>query len=179
MDRTNLIAADDVDIMDTVFAVLGVEDGELLEDDTAQIDTYRTDEPWVLSIEDDDDVALAVRLRLEAVGIKVIRAEAGTEGYRQAFVNGPRAILLDYELPQGNGDYVLRRLKESPATSNIPVIVLTGRREAAIERQMRNLGASEFLTKPFDWNRLRAALNVHLDANPSVADASDSAELVV
>ena len=81
-----------------------------------------------------------------------------------------KASELDYELPEGNGDYVLRRLKESPATHDIPVIVLTGRHERSVERRMRRLGASEFLTKPFDWQRLRSALKIHLDGNRCCQD---------
>lgn len=153
-----------VDLMDTVFAILGTEESSSLFDQDA-VNNKRSDAPWVLSIEDDDDMALAIRLRLQEYGVQVIRASGGMEGYRRAFVDAPRAIILDYELPQGNGDYVLRRLKESPATCDIPVIVLTGRREASIERQMRGLGASEFLTKPLDWKRLRAALDVNLDVD--------------
>lgn len=151
------------DLVDAVFAVLGVEiNDSLIGEAKEQVET-RSDDPWVLLIEDDDDVALALRLRLQEYGVRTVRAAAGSEGYRRAFLDAPCAILLDYELPQGNGDYVLRRLKESEATRDIPVIVLTGRHEAAIERQMRGLGASEFLTKPFDWKRLRSALQLNLD----------------
>ena len=152
------------DLLETVFALLGVEEGHSLIEETMEEEHTRTDMPWVLLVEDDDDFALALQMRFTEFGAKVVRASEGTEGYRKAFVESPRAIILDYELPQGNGDYVLRRLKESPATSDIPVIVLTGRREASVERQMRNLGATEFFTKPFDWNRLRAAVDKHLDA---------------
>lgn len=158
-------------ILDTVFAVLGVEEGETLLDEEQATGELRTDEPWVLSVEDDDDVALALKLRLQEIGLKVIRASAGSEGYRKAFLNEPQAIILDYELPGGNGDYVLRRLKESSATRDIPVIVLTGRRECYIERQMRALGASEFLTKPIQWSRLRAALGGQLERTASSEQA--------
>ena len=152
------------DLLDNMFAILGVEQGNSLMDNEAEQTEMRDDQPWVLSVEDDEDVALALKLRLQELGLRVIRATAGTEGYRRAFVDSPRAILLDYELPQGNGDYVLRRLKESPATRDIPVIVITGRKESHIERQMLNLGASEFLTKPIDWSRLREALMLRLDS---------------
>lgn len=158
------------ELMDTVFAVLGSEQGESLIDEEETPGTGRSDRPWVLSIEDDDDIALAIKLRLRQHGVEVIRAGAGTEGYRKAFLETPRAIILDYELPSGNGDYVLRRLKESTTTSDIPVIVLTGRSEPAIERQMRSLGASEFLTKPLDWNRLRQALDLQLDRQANQQD---------
>lgn len=153
------------DLLDTVFAMLGAEHGNRLDDEESRVESSvaSSDSPWVLSIEDDDDFALALSLRLQEFGLRVQRACAGMEGYRRAFLEVPRAIILDYELPEGNGDYVLRRLKESPATKDIPVIVLTGRHEATVARKMWGLGASEFLTKPLDWKRLRAALKVELD----------------
>lgn len=163
-DDETMELSEPTNLMDTVFAILAAEEGDNLWEPDSSGDTERSDQPWVLSIEDDDDIALALKLRLQKIGIQVIRAEGGIGGYRKAFTEAPHAIILDYELPDGNGDYVLRRLKESPATCSIPVIVLTGRKESSIERQMRGLGASEFLTKPFDWNRLQAALNVSLDA---------------
>ncbi|TWT90849.1 Alkaline phosphatase synthesis transcriptional regulatory protein PhoP [Pseudobythopirellula maris] len=152
-------------IIDAVFAALGVEGGDQAFESEPDSAEPADDRPWVLSVEDDDDIALALKLRLAESGYNMVRATAGVEGYRKAFMTAPSAILLDYELPNGNGDYVLRRLKESPATSDIPVIVLTGRREATIERQMRNLGADEFLTKPFDWRRLRESLERLVDTN--------------
>jgi DNA-binding response OmpR family regulator len=156
------------DLMDAVFAVLGVEEGDSLRDEQPNDSQQRSDRPWVLSIEDDDDFALALRLRLEEFGVQVLRAKAGMEGYRRAFLDAPQAVILDYQLPQGNGDYVLRRLKETPATSEIPVIVLTGLRDASIERQVRALGASDFLTKPVDWKRLRAAIENRLEQIPQL-----------
>ena len=161
-------------IVDSVFAILGVENSASLLDGEDS-ETVWTGEPWVLSIEDDDDFALALQLRMQESGVHVIHATAGMEGYRRAFLEAPRAIILDYELPNGNGDYVLRRLKESPATCGIPVIVLTGRREASIERRMRGLGASEFLTKPLDWKRLRAALETNIDHTRQPAHAEGDA----
>jgi len=156
---------DPMNLIDAVFAVVGVETGSCLFGDDPGDGKKRSDQPWVLSIEDDDDMALALRLRLKDYGAQLIRAAGGMEGYRQAFLENPRAIILDYELPHCNGDYVLRRLKESPVTRDIPVIVLTGHKEISIERQMWELGASEYLTKPLDWNRLRAALEVFLDVD--------------
>ncbi|MCA9241564.1 MAG: response regulator [Planctomycetales bacterium] len=149
-------------VVDTLFAVLGAETGACLHEEN-EPDQCR-DAPWVLSVEDDDDVALALKIRLQELGVRVERVAAGVDGFRQAYRRPPQAILLDYELPQGNGDYVLRRLKETPDTRDIPVIVLTGRKEAYIERQVRSLGAAEFLTKPFDWARLREALLQRIEA---------------
>jgi DNA-binding response OmpR family regulator len=80
------------------------------------------------------------------------------EGYRFAFTHEAQAIILDQEMPDGNGEYILRRLKESPATEGIPVIVLTGTKDQALARRMYNLGAARFLTKPVDWEDLWAEL---------------------
>ena len=148
----------DTVILDNIFALLGQQATTLDSADSGHV-VSQEDVRWILSIEDDDDVAMSLKLRLDKEGFQVIRAAAGMEGYRRAFVEAPRAILLDYELPNGNGAYVMRRLKESAVTSTIPVIVLTGRREAHIERQMRSLGAHEFLTKPLDWPRLLTTIH--------------------
>ncbi len=146
-----------IELLDRVFAILGVESS-----DSPIVDSPRENRdeksPWVLTIEDDDDVALALKMRLKEVGIVSVHAMEGTAGYRSAFMSAPSAIILDYELPRGNGDYVLRRLKETPVTAEIPVIVLTGRREAYIERQMRGMGADAFFTKPFHWKQIQETL---------------------
>ncbi|QDU57325.1 response regulator [Aeoliella mucimassa] len=156
-------ASENSDLLDAVFAILAEPDTQETEAGIGSEGDEPEAQPWVLSIEDDDDVVAALRMRLDSVGIELVRACEGREGYRRAFMEAPTAILLDYELPNGNGDYVLRRLKESQATRDIPVITLTGRREGAIERQMRSLGTAAFLTKPFEWSELRRHLSDYLD----------------
>lgn len=144
-----------VNLIDAAFEMLSPADPS---DGIPQTDPADDRRPWILSIEDDDGVYWSVARRMEELGLDVRRAAAGRDGYRSAFFDAPSLILLDYELPDGNGDYVLRRLKESAATASIPVIVLTGRRDPNIEHQMRRLGADEFLTKPYEWNALREAV---------------------
>lgn len=114
--------------------------------------------PWVLCVDDDPDFAATLKLRLQQHGVDVLHAFAGMEGYRFAFTHEAQAIILDQEMPDGNGEYILRRLKESPATEGIPVIVLTGTKDQALARRMYNLGAVRFLTKPVDWDELWAEL---------------------
>jgi DNA-binding response OmpR family regulator len=117
-----------------------------------------------LCIDDDSELSFTLKLRLEQHGIQVLRAFAGMEGYRYACVTPAQAIILDYEMPDGNGDYVLRRLKESQLTRNIPVIVLTGHKDRSLERKMVNLGAAAYVTKPCEWARLWTVLSRHVDA---------------
>lgn len=129
--------------------------------------------PQVLHIEDDDQLAETLKIRLEAHGVAVIRARQGMEGFRHAFRYPIDAVILDVELPDGNGDYILRRLRDNPITEQIPVIVVSGRRDRHIERTMDALGASAFLHKPVTFERLRVELRKHvdiLDRAPSLAE---------
>ena len=125
--------------------------------------------PCLLHIEDDADLSAALKTRLESHGVAVIRTFDGTDGYRTAMRYPVDVILLDFELPNGQGDYVLRRLKETAGTQDIPVVVLTGRSEKHIERQMLNMGAERVLNKPVHFKQLFDALSEHLDllARPS------------
>lgn len=126
--------------------------------------------PWVLTIDDDPDFSDALQCRLEAHGVAVIRARDGVEGYRLAMSHPCSAILLDYQMPNCQGDYVLRRLKESPATADIPVIMLTGIRDRSIERKIRGMGAAAYFEKPVRFDILRDELADHLPILPHAAE---------
>jgi CheY-like chemotaxis protein len=152
------------ELIDAVFAALG-ENSQ--RDATAPADADKqpaADEPpWVLCIDDDPDFSDALKCRLEEFGVAVIRAFSGMEGYRLAFTQPARCILLDYNMPNGQGDYILGRLKDNRATSQIPVIVITGVRDKWLERKMYGLGAEAFLTKPVQFGALRKELARHID----------------
>ena len=155
-------------LVDYVFALLGCNPHR--GDDSGESQTPATHEPagdnslpWVLSIDDDIDFSWALKRRLESHGVAVVRACDGTDGYRTAFTRPADVILLDYEMPNGQGDYVLRRLKDNPITKDIPVIILTGRRDRALERRMLNMGAATYLTKPINFHDLLQELQQHID----------------
>jgi CheY-like chemotaxis protein len=146
-------------LIDAVFEVLGgTSAASSVESDDAT-DTP----PWVLLIDDDEDCSAALQCRLENCGVAVVRAFNGMEGYRMAFTHPASAILLDYNMPSGQGDYILGRLKDNPATKDIPVIVVTGVRDKWLERKMYGLGASAFLTKPASFEVIRSTLARHID----------------
>ncbi len=119
--------------------------------------------PWVLCVDDDTDYSQALKLRLESRGVAVVRAYEGGEGFHSACSNRASAILLDCHLPNGEGDYVLRRLKETPTTRDIPVIVVTGSKDSSMERKMLNLGAEKVFYKPLDFDRLCEELSRHVN----------------
>ena len=144
--------------LDSIFAALGVNQAGLEESRDDALPPSELARPWVLCVDDDPDFAATLKLRLQQHGVDVLHAFAGMAGYRSAFTHEAQAIILDQEMPDGNGEYILRRLKESPATEGIPVIVLTGTKDQALARRMYNLGAARYLTKPVDWDDLWAAL---------------------
>lgn len=118
--------------------------------------------PAVLCVDDDREFADSLKRRLEPHGVEVVQAFAGMDGYCTAFARPVQAIILDCRLPEGDGEYVLRRLKENPVTQHVPVIVLTCAQDRALERRMYNLGAVQFFSKPVDWDELWAELERHL-----------------
>ncbi len=147
--------------IDQMFSLLGWNGQYLVE--PAEECSLAPSRPWVLCIDDDSEYSFSLMIRLEKKGVDVLRAFAGTEGVRYATTSQASAIILDYEMPDGNGAYVLRRLKECPATCDIPVIVLTGRNDNSIRRTLYNLGANRFLTKPCDWETLWSALENYIE----------------
>lgn len=105
----------------------------------------------ILCVDDDPLVARSVALRLGPYGIVFKEADNGTAGYLRAAAEMPDLILLDLKMPNGEGNYVLSRLKDNARTKNIPVIVLTSETASSARRQMFAMGADAFVTKPVDW----------------------------
>lgn len=107
----------------------------------------------ILVVEDEPDLARAVREALEAVGFAVDVAHDGEEGLHFALRVEYDAVVLDLMLPALDGWAVLERLREERTT---PVLILTAR--DAVPDKVRGLdsGADDYLTKPFDLDELRA-----------------------
>ena len=122
--------------------------------------------PRVLHVEDDDDFSSALKYRLEAHGVAVVRAFDGADGLRQSRLQEADVVLLDLELPMLSGEQVLAALKGHPKTATIPIIVLTARRDRELHRRLTELGAFACLTKPVDFTDLRDKLARHIDILP-------------
>ncbi|MBI3721650.1 MAG: response regulator, partial [Fimbriimonas ginsengisoli] len=105
--------------------------------------------------------------------ISLIPAMQGRIGLELAREHHPDLILLDLHLPDLMGDEVLRRLKSDPATSSIPVVIVTADATARQIKALFAAGAAEYLTKPLDFKMLVAVLEEHLPRSvgmgPSVA----------
>ena len=118
--------------------------------------------PRVLCIDDDKEFVHALQIRLESRGIAVLRATTGLDGFCYAVGEPADAILLDYQLPNGCGDYILEQLKAHPATTNTPVIVISGSQDRALAYTLVNGGAVRFMHKPLNFEELISELRKHL-----------------
>jgi two-component system alkaline phosphatase synthesis response regulator PhoP len=110
----------------------------------------------ILVAEDERDVAELIRYTLDREGFEVVVATNGADALRQARDSRPDLVLLDLMLPQVNGWELCRRLKQDPATRALPVIMLTARSEEGDKVLGFELGADDYVTKPFSTRELVA-----------------------
>jgi DNA-binding response OmpR family regulator len=110
----------------------------------------------VLVVEDEADVAEMIRYNLVKEGYEVRVAATGTEALRQAKETRFDVILLDIRVPQLNGWEICRRLKLDRETQAIPVIMVTGRVEEGDKVLGFEMGADDYVTKPFSPRELVA-----------------------
>ena len=129
----------------------------------------------ILIVEDDEAIRDVVRYALESNGFKkVLTAADGEEGLRLALRERPALILLDLMLPKTDGLEVCRRLKRDEAVRDVPVIMLTAKSEESDIVLGLELGAVDYITKPFSTKVLVARVRAHLR---QAADQENSTEI--
>ncbi len=116
----------------------------------------------ILIIDDSKLILHVAKTILNKQGHQVLLAEDGNTGLQTAATEYPDLILLDLILPGIDGYEVCQRIKKEDATSEIPVIMLTSKSEAADKVRGLEMGASDYVTKPFDEGELIARVNIHL-----------------
>jgi|GEM_PF-1305345 len=157
-------------ILNAIFSALGVDENYLERSENQAPNTWQQrsvhageePKPWILHVDDDIEFSNAMKMRLEAYGVSVAQACNGLSGVKQTFAMPASAIILDYEMPQGDGKYVLERLKACEATKDIPVIILTGYRDRGLKQELLALGAASFLSKPIELDAMLATLNQYV-----------------
>jgi type II secretory ATPase GspE/PulE/Tfp pilus assembly ATPase PilB-like protein len=116
----------------------------------------------VLLVDDEDSLRKVMKDLLERDGYAVTEARDGVQALDQVDRVGPDIIVLDLNLPGLDGYGVLSHLRSRPATASIPVIVLTAKGDEDNEVRVFELGADDFLTKPFRARALSARLEAVL-----------------
>lgn len=116
----------------------------------------------VLVVDDSPDVHRLLKARLRSEGVELAHAENGREGIRLAREIAPAAILLDLDMPVMDGFEVLRGLKDDARTLEIPVIILSGLQSPQEKVTAFDLGAIDYITKPFDVTELRVRVRAAL-----------------
>ncbi len=138
---------------------------ELLDDDIPAVETERVVTPKdikVLLVDDEDQLRRVMRDLLEGEGYGIAEARDGPQALDQVDQYNPDIIVLDLNLPTLDGYSVLTELRSRPSTKDIPVIVLTAKGEEDNEVRVFELGADDFLTKPFRARALSARLEAIL-----------------
>ncbi len=126
----------------------------------------------ILIIEDEEDIRELVRYNLEREGFSVSEAESGEEGLKKISKKRPDLILLDLMLPGKDGMQICRELRQDVDARSIPIIMMTARGEESDIVAGLELGAEDYIVKPFSpkvlMARVKAVLRRH--ASPQPAD---------
>ncbi|MFZ3166042.1 MAG: response regulator [Candidatus Methanoperedens sp.] len=127
------------------------------EDEVAQrIERFSDKRSKILLVDDEIDTLLPLKRSLEVEDYIIVGAGNGTEALIKAKTEIPDIILLDLMMPEMDGYEVCEKLKKDPMTKNIPVIILTAKDAVRDKVKGLDIGADDYVTKPFNLNELKA-----------------------
>jgi DNA-binding response OmpR family regulator len=104
----------------------------------------------VLVVDDDPVILRLLQVNFELEGIEVVTAPDGEEGLKMAQSDPPDLVISDIMMPKVNGLELLAALRSSPETASMPVILLSAKAQVADVQRGLELGADDYITKPFD-----------------------------
>lgn len=137
----------------------------------------------ILAVDDEEDILELLKFNLLREGYQVCGALTGEEALRLAQSEGPDLIVLDLMLPGIDGLEVARKLKDDPKTKQIPIIMLTAKGEEADIVTGLELGADDYITKPFSPRifiaRVKAVLRRRITEPPDKASIIHTHDLVI
>jgi DNA-binding response OmpR family regulator len=110
----------------------------------------------ILIVEDEKDILQLVKLYLEKEGYRTVTASTGSEGLAQVRTEKPDLVVLDLMLPEIDGLEICKRLRSAPDTAMLPIIMLTAKAEESDTIIGLELGADDYVTKPFSPKTLVA-----------------------
>lgn len=116
----------------------------------------------VVIVEDDEDIAESIRYNLEREGFRARVAATGEDALNLILDRPPNLVLLDLNLPYMSGFELCRRLRAEATTTRVPILMLTARADEADKVLGLNIGADDYITKPFSMRELVARVNAAL-----------------
>ncbi len=129
----------------------------------------------VLVVEDDADIRDTVAYNLRQEGYQVRAVADGAAALEATRQRAPALVILDLMLPRVDGLEVCRRLRAQPTTASVPILILTARAEETDIIVGLEMGADDYVTKPFSWAELRARIRALLRrATPAPPPTGDT-----
>jgi len=125
-------------------------------------------QPLILIIEDEPNQAELIRYNLESEGYRVVVAFDGEDGLIQTMETIPDLILLDWMIPKVSGIEVCRQLRKNRSTREIPIILLTARSEEEDKVRGLDIGADDYVIKPYSIKELLARVRAALRRPASI-----------
>ena len=123
----------------------------------------------ILIVEDDQDIAKALSIRLKNAGYEVVIAPDALTAVENAAKKGPDLVLLDISLPAGDGFTVAERIQSLIPTAT-PLIFLTASKKPGLREKAKELGAAAFFHKPYQADDLLGAIQLALAGAPVVEE---------
>jgi DNA-binding response OmpR family regulator len=125
--------------------------------------------PRILIVDDELDLLAVLRMGLQLEGFDVLEAADGDEGLRRARADRPDLVVLDLMLPRLDGYQVCRTLKFDPRFKNLPILILSARPGEQDRRLALEMGADDFIRKPYELKDLVARIRQRLRPGTNAA----------
>ena len=134
--------------------ILGIPEDEV----TQRIEKFSDTRSKILIVDDEIDTLLPLQKSLEVEDYLIVGASNGKEALIKAKTELPDLIILDLMMPEMDGYEVCEKLKKDPLTKNIPVIILTAKDAVRDKVKGLDIGADDYVTKPFNLKELKARI---------------------
>jgi DNA-binding response OmpR family regulator len=128
--------------------------------------------PQIMVVDDDKDTVTILARHLQREGFVPIEANSGAQCLKLVHENEVDVILLDLMMPEMDGFQVVKALKESPETADIPIIMITARDDMDARAEGMRLGVSDFLAKPVFRRQLASRVRAQLEVVETARNAT-------
>ena len=153
-----LIRKDSIISNNEMSKIIGIPENEI----AARIRNFSDTRPIIMIVDDDMDSLLPLKRSLERENYKVVEAYNGQEALQKAAALTPDVILLDLMMPGMDGYEVCNRLKKEITSKNTQIIMLTAKDDVGDKVTGLELGADDYVTKPFNLSELKARIKTAL-----------------